>query len=109
MEEKALIQGYIYYTLKLKCSYKSEWKRDDYEWFEDYFENCDSLIFSCARTNIEDYVLYKKFKAQKIYYCFRTGFILKTKFFDSSRDDILDIVGIGNLKDEVKFAPCVIK
>ncbi len=104
-----LIKGYIYYSLKENSSYGETLKTEDYNKYSDFFENCDSLVFSGARVDIEEYALYRKFKAQKIYYCFKTGEILKTNFFNSSREDILDISGIGNLNDEVKFAPCVIK
>ena len=105
---KPLIEGYIYFTLKDSSSYKDEWKKSDYKTIENFIEDCGGTAFSCARTNIEEYSLYRKFKAEKVYYCFKTGKMIKTKIFNSSRDDILDIVGIGTNKDEVKFAPCVI-
>ncbi len=104
-----LIKGYIYYILKENSSYEDSLKREDYNNYSDFFENCGSLIFSCARVDIEEYALYRKFRAQKIYYCFKTGELLKTNFFDSSREDIFEITGIGNMKGEVKFAPCIIR
>ncbi len=107
--EKNIIKGYIYYSLKENSSYDDNLKREDYNNYSEFFENCGSLVFSGARVDIEEYALYRKFKAQKIYYCFKTGEILKTNFFNSSRGDILDISGIGDLNDNVKFAPCVIK
>ncbi len=108
MTSKPLIEGYIYFTLKSYTSCEDEWKKSDYKDIETFIEDCGEAVFSCARTGIEEYSLYKKFKAEKIYYCFKTGKIVKTRTFDSSREDILDIVGLGTIEDEIKFAPCVI-
>lgn len=104
-----LIKGFIYFTLNEGSSYLNEWKKEDLKSIADFSDQCKGRLFSVARANLEEYALYREFKAEKIYYCFESGAIIMTRVFDARREDIFDIVGIGNLEGEVKFAPCNIK